>query len=228
MEPSKIQQNLKQVKEKMAFAALRAGRLPDEVKLIAVTKTVGVDEIKEVIKCGVTDIGENRVQSAVEKYEILKDLPTWHMIGRLQKNKVKYIVKFCKMIHSVESIELAEVINNECRKIRKVMEVLVQVNVSGEESKQGVCPEDLISFLKEISEYDFILVRGLMTMPPICEDPEEVRGFFKKLRELRNLALKEDIPHIEMIHLSMGMTQDYEAAIEEGATMVRIGSGIFG
>ncbi len=227
MPNEKLSQNLNEVKKNIAFAALRSGRLPDDVKLIVVTKTENVNTIKEILALGVTDIGENRAQDAVEKFEQLRDVPTWHMIGRLQKNKVKYIVKFCKMIHSVDSFELADVIDMEAKKVGRIIDILIQVNVFSEDSKQGVNPDNVLDLVKDISKLNYVQIKGLMAMAPITDDAQKLRLGFRQMREIRDKILSKNIDNVDMIHLSMGMSQDYEIAVEEGATMVRVGSAIF-
>lgn len=223
-----IKNNLEIIREKIEKAAFKANRKPEEIKLVAVTKTATAEQIKEAINAGVKIIGENRVQDAKEKYQILTADIKWHLIGHLQTNKVKYAVEIFDCIHSVDSIKLAQEIDNRSKQFGKKMDVLIEVNVSGEETKYGIKPEEVESFLKEISEFSRIRVRGLMSIAPIAEDKEEVRPYFRKLRELSEEIKDKNIKNVKMDYLSMGMTEDFEVAIEEGANMVRIGRGIFG
>jgi len=223
-----IKNNLKIINEKMKKAALKVNRKPEEIKLVAVTKTATTEQIKEAINAGVKIIGENRVQDAKEKYQILTADIEWHLIGHLQTNKTKYAVEIFNCIHSVDSIKLAQEIDKRSKQFEKKIDVLVEVNVSGEETKYGIKPEEVEPFLKEISEFPEIRVRGLMTIAPIVEDKEEVRPYFRKLRELSEEIKSKNIGNVKMDYLSMGMTEDFEIAIEEGANMVRIGRGIFG
>jgi len=199
--------------------------------LVAVTKTATVEQIKEAISAGVKTIGENKVQEAKGKYQVLSaDIADieWHLVGHLQTNKVKYAIEIFDLIHSVDSIKLAEEIDKRSLQFGIMTNILVEVNVSGEETKYGIKPEEVEPFLKEISEFSRIKVRGLMTIAPIAEDKEEVRPYFRKLRELSEKIENKNIKNVKMDYLSMGMTDDFEVAIEEGANMVRIGRGIFG
>ncbi|AKL95560.1 pyridoxal phosphate enzyme, YggS family [Clostridium aceticum] len=223
-----IENNLKIIKQRISDAATKAGRSPHEVQLIAVTKTVEPEIIERAIDCGVTDIGENKVQEIIRKYEIIGEKVKYHMIGHLQKNKVKYIIDKVDMIHSLDSYDLAKEIDKRAKKIQKVMKCLLQINISGEESKYGVNPLEAQSLLRQISELKNIQIVGLMTMAPYTDNPEEVRKYFK---DLKNLSLEIDqlsLKNIDMGHLSMGMSNDFEVAIGEGANLVRIGSSIFG
>ena len=226
-----IKNNLEKINEKIKKAALKANRSPEDIKLVAVTKTATVEQVKEVISAGVKIIGENKVQEAKEKYQVLSaDIADieWHLVGHLQTNKVKYAIEIFDLIHSVDSIKLAEEIDKRSLQFGIMTNILVEVNVSGEETKYGIKPEEVEYFLKEISEFSRIKVRGLMTIAPIAEDKEEVRPYFRKLRELSEKIENKNIKNVKMDYLSMGMTDDFEVAIEEGANMVRIGRGIFG
>ena len=223
-----IKNNLEIIKEKIKKAALKANRSPEEIKLVAVTKTATIEQIKEAISVGIKIIGENKVQEAKEKYHILSADTEWHLVGHLQTNKVKYAIEIFDCIQSVDSIKLAKEIDRRSLQFGMITNVLVEVNVSGEETKYGIKPEEVEPFLKEISVFSRIRVRGLMTIAPIVEDEEEVRPYFRKLRELSKELKKKNIKNIRMDYLSMGMTEDFEVAIEEGANMVRIGRGIFG
>lgn len=223
-----IKNNLETINKKIKKAALKVNRNFREVKLVAVTKTATIEQIKEAISTGVKIIGENKVQEAKEKYQILTADIEWHLVGHLQTNKVKYAIEIFDFIHSVDSIKLAKEIDKRSLQFGKITNVLVEVNISGEETKYGIKPEQVEPFLKEISEFSRIRVRGLMTIAPIVEDKEEVRPYFRKLRELSKEIKSKNIKNVKMDHLSMGMTDDFEVAIEEGANMVRIGRGIFG
>ncbi len=222
-----IKENIFSIKERIKAACKKVGRDPEEVLLMAVTKMVDPVYINEAIDAGITLIGENRVQEARSKFEKVKKGVSWHMIGPLQVNKVKYAVHIFDMIQSLESIKLANEIEKRASLLEKPMEVLIEVKTSFEETKHGVLPEDVIPFLKEISRYKYIKVKGLMTMAPFFEDPELARPYFKKTKELFDKIKKIDLPNIEMKILSMGMSGDFEIAIEEGSTLVRIGRAIF-
>lgn len=224
-----IKNNLEKINERIKKAALKANRDPQEIKLVAVSKTATIEQIKEAINAGVKIIGENKVHEAKEKYHILTADIEWHLVGHLQTNKAKYAVEIFDLIHSVDSIKLAKEIDKRSMQFGKTTNVLVEVNVSEEKSKYGIKPEEVEPFLKEISEFSRIRVRGLMTIAPIIEeDKEEVRPYFRKLRELSEEIKSKNINNLKMDYLSMGMTDDFEVAIEEGANMVRIGRGIFG
>ena len=235
---SSLLDNISAVYKRMSHAAMRAGRDPEEVKLIAVTKTVSVDRIREAIDAGLRVFGENRVQEAQKKISNFKLPPPpppldkggiggveWHLIGHLQRNKAKYAVQLFDLIHSVDSVELAREISKHSEKIGKVQRVLVEVKLSPEETKHGVDRRNLMPVLAEVASTKYLLLRGLMAIPPFSENPEDARRYFKALRELRDAAQDCGIPLPE---LSMGMSHDFEVAIEEGATMVRIGTAIFG
>lgn len=224
---SYIRENLNSVTESIRKAEKKSGRPAGSVKLIAVTKTYGADAINEAIDCGVTDIGENRVQEIIEKYDRIKPV-RWHLIGHLQKNKVKYIIDKVCLIHSVDSIELAREINRQAEKIGKVQDILVQVNVSGEESKFGIKPEECSALCRDISGMNNVRVKGLMTIAPFTEDESVLRNVFCGLQQLSAKISEEKNDNISMDELSMGMTHDFPLAIEAGATMVRVGTGIFG
>ena len=223
-----IKNNLEIINEKIKKAALKANRNPEEIKLVAVTKTATMEQIKEAINAGVKIIGENKVQEAKKKYQILTADIEWHLVGHLQTNKAKYAIEIFDCIHSVDSIKLAIEIDKRSLQFGKTTNVLVEVNVSGEETKYGIKPEEGESFLKEMSEFSRIRVKGLMTIAPIAEDKEEVRPYFRKLGGLFEKIKSKNLKNIKMEYLSMGMTEDFEVAIEEGANMVRIGRGIFG
>ena len=223
-----IRENVAAIEAKIAAAAKRAGRNPEDILLLAVSKTKPVEMIQEAVDCGLTALGENKVQEIMEKFEPMGKGVHWHLIGHLQTNKVKYIIDKVDMIHSVESLRLAQEIDKRAAAAKVIMDILVEVNIAGEESKFGVRPEDTEVFLRELSKFDNIHVRGLMTVAPFVNNPEENRVYFRKMRELLVDMNAKKLDNISMDVLSMGMTGDYEVAIEEGATIVRVGTGIFG
>lgn len=223
-----IKENLRNVEERVAQACLRSGRKREDVTLIAVSKTKPVSMIEEVLEEGVLDFGENKPQELKEKYEVLPENIRWHMIGHLQRNKIKYIIDKACLIHSVDSGRLAQAISDEAGRRGIVMPVLVEINIAKEESKDGIFEENAVEFIKNISKLPNIHVEGLMTIAPFVENPEENREYFKKLRKLYVDIKSKNIDNVNMCNLSMGMTGDFEVAIEEGATMVRVGTGIFG
>ena len=223
-----IQENIQAVEAKIAAAAERSGRKREDILLLAVSKTKPVEVIREATDCGLTSLGENKVQEIMDKYEPMGKGIHWHLIGHLQTNKVKYIIDKVDMIHSVDSLRLAEEINKRAAAKNVVMQILVEVNMADEESKFGVKPEDTEALLSALSKLEHIKVKGLMTVAPFVEKPEENRIYFRKMRELLVDMNNKKIHNIHMDELSMGMTGDYEVAIEEGATIVRVGTGIFG
>ena len=223
-----ISENIENIRKNIDTACKRSGRDPKDVLLLAVSKTVDVDRIKVAVDCGLNSLGENRVQEIMEKYEPMGENVKWHLIGHLQTNKVKYIIDKVELIHSVESIKLAEEINKQAKKHNLVMDVLVEVNMADEESKFGVKPEETESFIRELALMDNIRVRGLMTVAPNVENGEENRVYFRNMKQLLVDINAKNINNINMDILSMGMTGDYETAVEEGATIVRVGTGIFG
>lgn len=223
-----IADNLKTVTDRIVSAAKSSGRDLSSVKLVVVTKTVGVDRIREAVDAGASILGENRVQEAKEKIEKLGPMASWHLIGHLQTNKAKYAVKLFYLIHSVDSFELAKEIDKQAAKIGKVQDVLIEVSISGEASKAGVAPENAAALIKDAVKLKNISIKGLMTIPPFSDSPEDSRPYFKKLRELSESVARENIPGVSMKELSMGMSGDFEVAIEEGSTMVRVGTAIFG
>ncbi len=208
---------------------MACGRDPGSIRLVVVSKTVPASRVEEAIRAGVATLGENYVQEAREKINALSSFDvSWHLIGHLQTNKAKYAVRLFDLIHTVGSYKLARELNKQAQKNAKIQSVLIQVNISGELTKSGSDPKETINLLKEISQLKNIQVKGLMTMPPFFDQPQKARPFFRALREMRHAIIAQQIPHILMDELSMGMTGDFEAAIEEGATMVRIGTAIFG
>ena len=225
---SMVVENLAEVEKHVQEACDRTGRSRDEVTLIAVSKTKPVSMIEELLPGGTRDFGENKVQELCEKYEVLPRDIRWHLIGHLQRNKVKYIVDKAYLIHSVDSLRLAETISEEGVKKGVTVPVLIEVNVAGEESKFGVTPEETEALVREIAKLPAIRVRGLMTIAPYVENPEDNRVHFSRLKQLSVDIGKKNIDNVSMNVLSMGMTGDYQVAIEEGATMIRVGTGIFG
>ena len=225
---SMVVENLAEVEKHICEACARAGRSRDEVTLIAVSKTKPVSMIEELLPGGTRDFGENKVQELVDKYEVLPKDIHWHLIGHLQRNKVKYVVDKACLIHSVDSMRLAETISEEGVKKGVTVPVLIEVNVAGEESKFGVTLEETEGLVREIAKLPSIQIKGLMTIAPYVEDPEENRVHFSRLKQLSVDIKDKNIDNVSMDVLSMGMTGDYQVAIEEGATMVRVGTGIFG
>lgn len=223
-----IQEQLERVEEKICQACDRSGRDRREVTLIAVSKTKPIEDLKEAYRCGVRYFGENKVQEITEKYPQMPSDVKWHMIGHLQRNKVKYIVDKAAMIHSVDSLRLAQAIQTEAAKHQITIPILIEVNIAGEESKFGLSAGDALPLAEQISTMKNIHIQGLMTIAPYVEDPEENRWVFRELRKLSVDIKLKNIDNVDMHVLSMGMTGDYEVAIEEGATMVRVGTGIFG
>ena len=222
-----IASNVSVICERIARAAESSGRKPEDVTLIAVTKTVDAQTAREVLDAGINNLGENRVQSFLEKYEILKDEPTWHLIGHLQTNKVKYITGKVQLIHSVDSLHLAEEISKKAVGLDIIQDILFQFNISGEESKSGAGPKEAEKIFEALSVFPGIRVRGLMTMAPLMASEEETRQVFSGLRQLSETLEKEAYPNVSMDYLSMGMSGDFEAAIREGANLVRIGTALF-
>jgi pyridoxal phosphate enzyme (YggS family) len=225
---SEISENLARVRERMEAAARRAGRNFEKIRLVAVSKTVGINRVRQAVEAGAKILGENYVQEAREKIEELGHAVAWHFIGHLQTNKAKVASRLFDFIHSVDSLKLAEELGREAFREKKVLPVLLQVNIAREETKFGAKEDETFQLLERISRVQGILVRGLMTMPPYFEDPEESRPYFRKLRELAETISRKKIPGILMEELSMGMSSDFEVAIEEGATMIRVGTAIFG
>ncbi len=223
-----VTEQYQQIKERIVRACERSGRRPEDVTLIAVSKTKPVSMLKEAYEAGARDFGENKVQEILEKYPELPDDIRWHMIGHLQTNKVRQVVGKVCLIHSVDTVKLAREIDKESAKKEIVTPVLLEVNVAEEESKFGFHLDEIPNVIDEISSLSHILVSGLMTIAPFVEDAEENRQFFKKLNQLFIDMKSKKADNVNMSVLSMGMTGDFEVAIEEGATMVRVGTGIFG
>lgn len=223
-----LKENLAGVEERIQAACIRAGRKREEVTLIAVSKTKPVSMIEELIEIGITNFGENKVQELTNKYEVLPLSLNWHLIGHLQTNKVKYIVDKISLIHSVDSLKLAREIEKEATKKNVVCKILIEVNIAGEDTKYGVSYDEVLPLILEISKLSRVVVSGLMVIAPYTTNPEKNREYFRKLRHLYVDIKTKNIDNINMDILSMGMTGDYEVAIEEGATIVRVGTGIFG
>lgn len=224
-----MKERFQRVQERIREAAIGCNRSESDIRLVAVSKTMPAEIVKEAIEAGMTDFGENYIQEARDKITTLSACPvSWHYIGHLQSNKAKYAVRMFDLIHSVDSLKLAAELDKFAKKNDKVQDILIQVNVAKEESKSGIYEEDTIQLLTEIARLKNVAVKGLMTMPPFFNAPDRVRPYFAALRELRDRIVNEKIPGISMKELSMGMTGDFEAAIEEGATMVRVGTAIFG
>ena len=223
-----LKENLENVQNEILKACKKANRNPEEVTLIAVSKTKPLEDIEELMTYGVQEYGENKVQELVDKYERISSPVNWHLIGHLQTNKVKYIVDKVKLIHSVDSLHLSKEINKEAAKKNVIVNILIQVNIANEDTKFGIACEEVYDFIENIKEMEHICVKGLMTIAPFVEEAEENRCHFKKLYQLSLDIKSKNYDNIDMSVLSMGMTNDYKVAIEEGATMVRVGTGIFG
>ena len=223
-----LRENLQEVEQRIADACRRAGRKREEVTLIAVSKTKPAEMLKEAYDLGVRVFGENKVQELTEKYDLLPDDIRWHMIGHLQRNKVKYIVDKAKLIHSVDSLRLAQQISQEAIKKEVEVDILIEVNVAEEASKFGLSTEEVIQMIEAIAKLPAVHIKGLMTVAPFTDNPEDNRPYFRNLKQLAVDIDGKNIDNVTMSVLSMGMTGDYEVAIEEGATMVRVGTGIFG
>lgn len=223
-----LKENLANVEKNIEQACKNAGRNRNEVTLIAVSKTKPVEMLQEIYDENIRDFGENKVQELCSKMEQLPSDIRWHMIGHLQRNKVKYIVGKVELIHSVDTYRLAEEINIQAKKQNLIVPILVEVNIAHEESKFGISAEDAILLVEEISRLENIRIKGLMTIAPYVENPEDNRLYFRKIKQLSVDITNKNIDNVSMEILSMGMTGDYMVAIEEGATMVRVGTGIFG
>ncbi|GFO64497.1 YggS family pyridoxal phosphate-dependent enzyme [Geomonas paludis] len=223
-----IAQHLREIQERIAQAAVRAGRDPETVRLVAVSKTKPAAAIAEAFACGQVIFGENYVQELVTKQPELPAEISWHFIGNLQSNKVRQIAGKVDLVHSVDRLSLAREIDRQWGALGKVCDILVQVNISREETKGGASSEELLDLVREVAQLPHVKVKGLMTMPPFFDDPEGARPYFRKLSEMAEEVRQAAIPGVEMLELSMGMSGDFEAAIEEGATLVRVGSALFG
>lgn len=228
VENKMIAENIKNIEAQMGEACKRAGRKKEDVTLIAVSKTKPVKMVKEAYACGCRDFGENKVQELVDKREQLPKDIRWHMIGHLQRNKVKYVVDKAFLIHGVDSLRLAQEINKEAGKKGVMASILIEVNIAGEESKYGVKKEEALSLVEEIAALPYVRIQGLMTIAPYTEKEEDNRRYFQALRQLSVDIMQKNIDNVSMHVLSMGMTGDYRVAVEEGASYVRVGTGIFG
>ncbi len=225
-EINKLKSNIINLKKEIENTCMRTGRSTGDITIIAATKYASPQQVKLIYDLGIKNFGENRADQLAEKYSVTKKDSIWHFIGHLQSRKIKTVVPLVEFIHSIDKISTLSKINGEAEKLNKRQKILIEVNISGEESKFGINPDDLYTFLKEALSFQNIEVAGLMTMAPLTDDFELIRGIFRKLRILRD-KLREDFDNTELIELSMGMSNDYKVAIEEGATMVRIGSVIF-
>lgn len=223
-----LKENLQEIECKIQEACKRSNRAREEIVLIAVSKTKPVSMLKEVYDLGIRDFGENKVQELSEKHSQMPSDITWHLIGHLQRNKVKQIVDKVALIHSVDSIRLAETIEIEAAKKNVIVNILLEVNVAEEESKFGFKVDEVLSAVEQIATFPHIRIKGLMTIAPFVENPEENRSVFAHLQKLSVDIARKNIDNVSVNILSMGMTNDYEVAIEEGATMIRVGTGIFG
>jgi len=225
---SYLKQNIQQIRARIKAAAERSGRHPEDIHLIAVSKNFSAEVVQEAVDNGIVLLGENRVQEAKSKIELVKGNVKWHLIGHLQTNKVKDAIRMFSMIQSLDSYHLAEEIQKRAEQAEKVIEVLVQVNIGREATKYGIDPDDTENFIRKIALFQNIKVMGLMAIAPFKENPEDVRMYFRHLYNIFENIKQLSIKNVKMEYLSMGMTNDFEVAIEEGANMVRIGTGIFG
>ena len=224
-----LRNNIARVQERMAEACRRAGRRPEDVKLVAVSKTVPPDRIRAVYDAGLRDLGENRMQEANSKRAALSDLTvTWHLVGHLQTNKAKLARELFHRVHSLDSLRLAEKLDQAAVSSGDRLPVLLEVNLGEEQTKSGVREQDVLALAEQVVRLRTLELSGLMVLPPFFEDPEQARAFFRRLRELARTIESASLPGVSMRELSMGMSHDFEVAIEEGATMVRIGTAIFG
>ena len=223
-----LKKRLENVKDRINKAAFKCGRDPESIHLVAVSKTISANRVKEAIMAGVTTLGENYVQEARNKFNVLGTFPvSWHFIGHLQSNKAKYAVRLFDLIHSVDTLKLAHELNKQSNKVNKIQDVLIQINISKEPSKSGSDIQNAANLIKDIVLLENVSVKGLMAMPPFFNNPEKARPYFIALRDLRD-QIQKVCPGVVLNELSMGMTGDFEVAIEEGATLVRIGTAIFG
>ncbi len=227
-----VAQRVAEVRGKVEQACEQAGRKIEDVTIMAATKGRRVTEIVEAVEAGISDVGENYVQELLDKKSELDQAGysdiRWHAIGHLQRNKVRYVVPLCSWIHSVDSIRLAQEIDKRAARIDKVQAVLLEINISGEESKFGIAPEQAVELAEQVMELEHLQLRGLMTMPPYTDNPEDSRPLFKALRDLAEQLVDRGLPREAMSELSMGMSGDYQVAVEEGATIIRLGTALFG
>lgn len=223
-----IAANCKAVMEKISVAAAKSGRDPSSVKLMAATKTQGVAEVRAAVDAGIRYLGENYVQEAQAKCAALGAIAEWHLIGHLQRNKAKTAVDLFRVVQSLDNLQLAKILNREGSKREQDVRVFVEVNLAGEAAKTGVQRDAVITLVKEIAQLGRLQVEGLMTIPPASSDPEASRPYFRELRELRDTLNDLSLPNVRVVELSMGMTHDFSVAIEEGSTMIRVGTALFG
>jgi pyridoxal phosphate enzyme (YggS family) len=224
-----VKANIEAIRRRIQDAAENCGRRPEAIRLVAVSKTIAAERVRAAVEAGVHILGENYIQEARDKIEALSDLEVeWHFIGHLQRNKAKYAVRLFDLIHSVDSIRLAREIDKQAAKMGKQQTILIQVNTGKEDTKSGIYAEDAMALVRDAAQLEHVAVKGLMTLPPFFYAPEKVRPYFRALRLLSDRIREANIPGITMEALSMGMTGDFEAAIAEGATLVRIGTAIFG
>nr|WP_300090551.1 YggS family pyridoxal phosphate-dependent enzyme [Sedimentibacter sp.] len=224
-----MKENIDEIIKRKNEAALRCGRNPEDITIIAVSKTVDASRAREAVLGGLENLGENKVQEIMNKYGELQDLQVkWHMIGHLQKNKVKYIIDKVHLIHSVESIELAAEINKRASQHNIISNILIELNIGEEESKFGLNEDTVYDFVGSLEQFENIRTMGLMTVAPYCENPEDVRWVFRKMKEISDKISSMNLKNTQMKYLSMGMTNDFEIAIEEGSNIVRIGTAVFG
>ena len=225
---SMISDNLARIGERIEKAAISAGTRPESIRLIAVSKTKPIELIQEAISAGLTDFGENRVQETVEKYDVFGDRVHWHLIGHLQTNKAKHAARVCHMVQSVDSLELGQELDRRVHTLNRVLPILVQVKTSNEETKFGVEPDRVSDLIEQLASLSSLSVQGLMTIPAFTPDPEDARPSFQLLRALKDRVAGMRLPGVDLRYLSMGMTQDFDIAIQEGANMVRVGTALFG
>jgi hypothetical protein len=224
-----IHSNIKKINDDICAAAQKSGRAASDVTLIAVSKRKPAEMIQEAIDAGHRDFGENYIQEAMEKIDILgRASATWHFIGHLQSNKAKFAVKYFDLIHTVDTVKLAKEINRQAEKTGKTQDILLQVNIARETTKSGARENEIVGIANQVSQFDNLHVSGLMCMPPFFDDPEEARDYFKQLKQISKEIDRLNLPHTDMTHLSMGMSNDFTVAVEEGATLVRVGTAIFG
>ncbi|WP_020587478.1 YggS family pyridoxal phosphate-dependent enzyme [Desulfobacter curvatus] len=224
-----IQSNIKKIQDEICAAAQKSGRNASGVTLIAVSKRKPAEMIQQAIDAGHRDFGENYIQEAMEKIDLLgRESATWHFIGHLQSNKAKFAVKYFDLIHTVDTVKLAKEINRQAEKIGKIQEILLQVNIARETTKSGAQESEIMDIANQVCQFDNLHVSGLMCMPPFFDDPEEARIYFKRLKQISKDIEALNLPHTDMTHLSMGMSNDFTVAVEEGATLVRVGTAIFG
>ncbi|TDT61838.1 YggS family pyridoxal phosphate-dependent enzyme [Fonticella tunisiensis] len=222
-----VSNNISRVRERIELAAMRAGRQPEDIELVAVSKMQSLEKMYEAKECGLRVFGENKVQELLDKYDKIQDVK-WHFIGHLQTNKVKYIIDKVEMIHSLDRIGLVEEIDKRAKQINRIMPVLIQINIGREETKSGIYEEDVENFISGLEKYQNILVSGIMTIPPPSDNKSEIRGYFRRVKKIFDDLKQYKYKNFDIKYLSMGMTNDFEIAIEEGANIIRVGTGIFG